>query len=154
MVPPAQLSDDRRYVWDGAAWQPAQYSPDGAHVWDGQAWRPVPPQNAPATIAPQGIAFAFEVGEKEKHNVHFSFDQVGGRVKIDVDGEVVVNELRLISLSTTKRYKFAVGTAERHEVVIEKQRKVLLAGFRPQVCKVYVDGRAAGQYDGTAWLAE
>ena len=61
----------------------------------------------------QGIDFSFEVGDKEKHRVHFSFDQVLGRLIIDVDGVAVVNEVRLFSLSTTQRYQFTVGTEER-----------------------------------------
>jgi hypothetical protein len=102
----------------------------------------------------QGIDFSFEVGDKEKHRVHFSFDQVLGRLIIDVDGVAVVNEVRLFSLSTTQRYQFTVGTEERHDVIIDRERKLLLAGVRPQVCRVCIDGRAAGPYDGSAWLAE
>jgi tetrahydromethanopterin S-methyltransferase subunit G len=45
-----QFSADRRYWWDGQAWQEAatrmppgvQISPDRAYWWDGAIWRPVP----------------------------------------------------------------------------------------------------------------
>lgn len=45
-----QMSPDRKYWWDGMAWQDAvavapahaQRSPDGAYWWDGVSWRPVP----------------------------------------------------------------------------------------------------------------
>lgn len=45
------FSPDRRYWWDGQAWQDAtarippgaSRSPDGKQWWDGAAWRPLPP---------------------------------------------------------------------------------------------------------------
>jgi hypothetical protein len=48
---------------------------------------------------------------------------------------------------------FDVGTQERHRVVfsfdsvrIEKERKVLFAGFRPQTCRGYVDGQLVAEH--------
>jgi hypothetical protein len=46
----ADLSDDRRWWWDGERWEDAEQavppgrrrSLDGAYWWDGVAWRPVP----------------------------------------------------------------------------------------------------------------
>jgi hypothetical protein len=124
-----------------------QYSPDGRYYWDGRQWIPV----APAPSVPQQtllrrLEFEFEVGEAERHRVHFVFDQFWGTVRISVDGKRVIRDLRLFSFSTTKRYRFTVGDQERHEVVIEKTRPVMVAGFRPQVGRVFVDGRLAGEY--------
>ena len=78
--------------------------------------------------------------------MRFTFDQTWGSVEITVDGRSVVSDLRLLSLSTTKRYQFVVGMQERHEVVIEKRRPLLLAGFRPQTARVFVDGRHLGDF--------
>jgi len=128
--------------------QPAlHHSPDGGHYWDGQHWIPV--ARAPATLEHtllRRLDFEFEVGESERHRVHFSFDQFWGTVRISVDGRKVIRDLRLFSLSTTKRYRFTVGAQERHEVVIEKTRPLMVAGFRPQVARVFVDGGLVGEY--------
>jgi uncharacterized membrane protein YtjA (UPF0391 family) len=48
-VPAVQMSDDRRFWWDGAAWRDAEHevppaaqrSGDGTFWWDGFNWRPV-----------------------------------------------------------------------------------------------------------------
>jgi hypothetical protein len=82
----------------------------------------------------------------ERHTVEFSFDQMWGPLSIRVDGQRVIRDWRLVSVSRTKTYRFMVGTGEPHEVVIEKVRPLVLAGFRGQLCKVTVDGQAAGEY--------
>ena len=41
--------------------------------------------------------FSFGVGEREKHQVDFSFDQFSGDLKILVDGSQVVKDFRMIS---------------------------------------------------------
>jgi hypothetical protein len=146
-APPAQLSDDRAYVWDGAAWRPAQFSPDGGHVWDGQVWRRVPGVNA------QGLDFSFEVGDQEKHTVHFVYDQTWGGLTISVDDLPVIKRTQIISFTTSSKFPFTVGVTEKHEVVIEKRRKLMYAGLRPQVAIVTVDGRLIGQYDGSSWVS-
>jgi len=123
------------------------YSPDGRHYWDGQRWIPATHPRPPLqqTLL-RRLEFEFEVGESERHRVHFFFDQFWGTVRISVDGRRVIRDLRLFSLSTTKRYRFTVGEQERHEVVIEKTRPLMVAGFRPQVASVFVDGRQVGEY--------
>jgi hypothetical protein len=82
----------------------------------------------------------FDVGQAEIHRVAFSFDKWSGQLVITVDGIPVTQQLRLFSLSLTKRWALDVGVQERHSVVIEKKRKLLLAGFRPQTVRVLVDG--------------
>jgi hypothetical protein len=93
------------------------------------------------------LKFDFHVGERERHEVAFSFN-VWGRLVICVDGAPIVRKLLLYSLSPVKRYKFRVGSAESHEVVIEKRRKVLLGGAREQTYKVLVDGNLSHQFRG------
>lgn len=87
--------------------------------------------------------FYFDVGQYERHRVEYHFDRFWGRVKILVDGQLVEKTSLLLSFAMTKRFEFTVGHQERHHVVIDKTRKVLLAGFRPSTYNVYVDGQFA-----------
>ncbi|MFV2178790.1 hypothetical protein ACFHW2_36790 [Actinomadura sp. LOL_016] len=84
--------------------------------------------------------FWFDVGHYERHRVEYFYDRMWGRVKIRVDGREVESKLILFHLRMTHRFQFVVGHEERHEVVIEKTRKVLFAGFRPSAYQVFVDG--------------
>jgi hypothetical protein len=95
------------------------------------------------------MKFSFTVGTNEQHQVDFSFDQFSGTLEIRVDGQPKINELRLFSLSLTKRYEFEVGEQERHQVVIEKKRKLFLAGLRPQRYRVFIDGQVVQTYEGS-----
>ncbi len=40
----------------------------------------------------------------------------------------------------------AVGERERHEVLIERRRQLLYAGFRRQVGRVFIDGQLLSEY--------
>jgi len=92
--------------------------------------------------------FSFEVGTHERHTVEFYFNSMRGDVSIKVDGDEVVRDFRMFSLSLTKEYGFNVGTHERHAVRIEKKRKLLLAGLRKQKYRVYVDDKLVSEYEG------
>ena len=94
------------------------------------------------------MQFSFMVGITEPHRVDFSFDQFGGRLEIKVDGISIVDEVRTISVSLTKRYDFVVGLAEKHHVTIEKERKLLLAGIQPQQYRIFIDGHLVQTYEG------
>jgi len=94
------------------------------------------------------VKFSFRVGINEQHQVDFSFDQFGGQLEIKADGRPVVKDFRMLSLKLTKRYEFTVGTQEQHHIAIEKKRKLLLAGFRPQQYRIYIDGQLVQTYEG------
>jgi len=94
------------------------------------------------------MQFSFRVGVQEQHQVDFSFDQFIGNLEIRVDGQPVIKDFRMFSLSLTKRYEFTVGQAEQHHVVIEKKRKLFLAGLRPMQYHILIDGRLAQTYEG------
>jgi len=123
-------------------------SPDGYYRWNGTAWEAVQPAGVSQGLVSLSarLEFGFRVGEAEVHIVRFSFSQVWGTVRIWVDDRVVKRDLRLLSLSRFKDYRLVVGNAERHEVLIRKERPWVAAGFRQQVCHVFIDGKAAGDY--------
>lgn len=95
------------------------------------------------------MQFSFIVGAGEKHQVDFSFDQFIGNLEIRVDGQPVIKDFRMLSLSLTKQYEFTVGVQERHSVKIEKKRKLFLAGVRPQQYRIFIDGQLVQTYEGT-----
>jgi hypothetical protein len=158
-TPVAQLSPDRAYVWNGAAWATAEFSPDGRWVWDGGAWRPVPPPPPPpppaaaasSAIAPP-IEFDFPVGNQEQHKVRFRLDQAISQLTIDVDGDYIVNETQQFSLSMSKQYRFSVGKDEQHAVIIEKRRELLMTGNKPYTFRVWIDEAYHGTYQGDTWV--
>ena len=85
------------------------------------------------------VRLAFQVGTAEKHDVVFSFNKFWGNLAITVDGVPAVRDLRTFSVNLTKAYHLTVGVREVHEVRIEKDRALLLAGARRQPVRAYVD---------------
>jgi hypothetical protein len=65
-----------------------------------------------------------------------------------VDGTRIKNGRHMFSIRPTRKYRFTIGERERHDVIIEKTRRMVAAGLRPTVCRVYVDGAPAGVYEG------
>ncbi|CAN5254601.1 hypothetical protein BH10ACI1_BH10ACI1_33820 [soil metagenome] len=92
--------------------------------------------------------FTFEVGNQEKHLITFNFNQFWGNLKITVDNEDIIKNIHLLSLSLIRQYRFNVGETERHNVLIEKERKLFFAGFRKQKYRVFVDGKLFNEYEG------
>jgi hypothetical protein len=93
------------------------------------------------------MQMTFTVGERETHLVEFSFDKFWGRLQINVDGQSVIDTVRLFSIGLVKAWEFSVGIDERHAVRIEKRRERVFAGFRPQPVTAYVDGVVVMQRD-------
>ena len=94
------------------------------------------------------MKFSFEVGTEERHVVEFYFNSMRGDLSIKVDGVEVVRDFRLFSLRLTAEYTFEVGKNERHEVRIEKKRKLFLAGLRQQKYRVFIDNQLIEEYEG------
>lgn len=87
----------------------------------------------------QVMELGFDVGNAEKHHVMFRFNKFWGTVDLDVDDEPVIRDMRVFSVSRTRKYSVSVGTAERHQIRIEKDRYLVFAGARPQPVRAYVD---------------
>jgi hypothetical protein len=96
------------------------------------------------------LDFDFEVGDAERQNVAFTWDQLWGPMKISVDGKQVVRKLGWFSLRRTKGYEFSVGSSEMHQVRIAKTAQAPMGGFQAQECVAYVDGQEIGRYSNAA----
>jgi len=94
------------------------------------------------------MQFSFEVGEQERHRVDFSLNWFWGNVAISVDGKVVQTDQRIASITLIKRYELSVGDKEEHDVVIEMERKLLLAAFRARKYRIFVDGKLIAEHEG------
>jgi len=125
-----------RRWWDGTQWT-NQTWPGAQNVLTGGAvtWQALP------------SGMQFWVGVGEPHEVTFTYDKFWGKAKLLVDGQVFVSEAPQFSVSLTREWNAEVGVNERHEVRIVKTRKLMFAGFRPQLIQAFVDGQLVGQYD-------
>lgn len=87
------------------------------------------------------MRIVFEVGVTERHQVEVSYDQVTGRWRILVDGHTALDRVRHRSLSLIETHVLTVGVGERHTLRVDKHRKLLFPGLRPQTIIAYVDDR-------------
>jgi hypothetical protein len=99
------------------------------------------------------MKFTLEVGEKEKHQIDYYRNWFFGTERLRADGKLIASRSVLspsnyVSFPLCRRYEFTIGDAERHRVVFEKQRPLLLAGFRPHVYRVFVDAKLAHEQQG------
>jgi hypothetical protein len=88
----------------------------------------------------------FEVGETERHNMAFRFDQLFEPRQISVEGPWVTCKFELFSLKRVGRYESSVDSSEPHEVRIEEEAQGAHGGFQAQECLTHVDGRVIGRY--------
>jgi hypothetical protein len=99
------------------------------------------------------MRFVVEVGNAEKTKIEFSRNWYTGTMSTIANGVQVAQQDALdpsthFSFKTLRRYVFTVGELEKHHVVIEKERPLLLAGLRPQTYRIFVDGVLCHQQRG------
>jgi len=99
------------------------------------------------------MRFTLEVGDKEKSRIEFSRNWFTGAMRALVDGRRVAEQSPLspfthFSGARKRRYEFSVGKTETHQVVLEKERPLMIAGFRPQTYRVFVDGQLVHEQSG------
>jgi hypothetical protein len=90
------------------------------------------------------MRFALEIGEREKNQLEFQFNQLLGSTVIKVNNKQIKKTVRLFSEPLEERHELEVGTHERHTVFIEKQRKLLFG----QKYLVYVNQRLVKLFHG------
>lgn len=76
----------------------------------------------------------FEVGESEKHIIAVNANPVFKYIRVEVDGERVIN---VANLTPSRKLQLDVGNSEKHNVEID------IRAFSP--IKLYVDGKEIKQ---------
>ena len=90
------------------------------------------------------MKFSFEIGELEKHQVEFNFNQLYGTLLISVDQMPIRRVTRLLNEPIQEIFDFTVGNTERWPVRIEKRRKPLFGSRNI----LYVNNRLMRVVDG------
>lgn len=93
---------------------------------------------------------AFTVGDRETHNVVYTFDQMWGWLTISVDGKLIVKKFITNSFQLKRVFEFEVGQHERHIVRIEKTRPLFFAGLNPQPIRAFCDGVQVAENSGVS----
>ncbi|RFA15943.1 hypothetical protein B7R21_03045 [Subtercola boreus] len=92
----------------------------------------------------------FSVGDSERHEVFYRWDQVWGWVTVTVDDVLVSKQLVTISFRLMRVLELQVGESEKHSVRIEKRRSLFFSAARPQPIEAFVDGVLVASDDGAA----
>lgn len=80
----------------------------------------------------------------------FTFDQMRGWLTIRVHGKLLLKRFITFSFRLRSEFEFEVGERERHDVRIEKTRRLMFAFANPQPIRAFVDGRLVAQVDGVS----
>jgi len=72
------------------------------------------------------MKITLEVGEKEKSRIEYQYNQLLGRLVIKINNQTVTHSVRLLNEPVLEIHVLNVGTQERHEIRIEKERRQLL----------------------------
>ena len=83
------------------------------------------------------MKFNIQVGDREKHQIDYEFNQLLGRLTIKINEKPVKESVRLVNEPLLEVHVFVVGEQEKSQVRIEKERKPLL-GHRN---RFYVNNR-------------
>ena len=99
------------------------------------------------------MKFTLEIGEKEKHQINYYRNWFFGTERLRLDGQLldsrsVISPSNYVSFPLCRRREFVVGTIEKHSVVFEKERPLLIAGIRPHTYRVFVDGKLVFEKKG------
>jgi hypothetical protein len=99
------------------------------------------------------MKFTLEIGDKEKTKIEFSRNWFTGTMKIFADGKRVAYQSPFdpsthFKAALKRRYEFEVGRTEKHKVVLEKERPLLMAGGRAQTYRVFVDDKLVHEQEG------
>jgi hypothetical protein len=92
------------------------------------------------------MEFTLEVGVQEKHKIDYYRHWFLGTERLQADGQLIANRSAIspsnyVSFPLCRRYEFTIGQTEKHVIILEKTRPLLLAGFRPHLYRVLVDGQ-------------
>ena len=68
------------------------------------------------------MKFSIELGETEKHVLDYHFNQLMGRLVVTINQQPVKKSVRLVNEPVFEVHIIIVGTRERHQVRIEKER--------------------------------
>ncbi len=96
------------------------------------------------------MKFSFSVGDQEKHAITYNFNQLWGKLAVEVDGKNILETVQMLKspLSTKQTTTFEVGDKEKHNIKIDKNMSPLFAGFFPCKYEVFVDEKLVNTYNG------
>jgi hypothetical protein len=83
------------------------------------------------------MKFRIEVGEVNKHQIEYKFNQLLGRLVINLNQKPVKRRVRLFNEPLLETHVVHITEGERTAVRIEKERRFLFG----QRCRVFLDGR-------------